>query len=65
MSLFKVPWSIPVCGDLHAQRHLLLQQVSVLQKETINLLAQLLFLRLQALQVVLPKQEAKQEKEEV
>lgn len=55
--------SIPVCGNLQAQRHLLLQQALVLHNEMINLLAQLLFLCLQPLHMLLPKQEKKQEEE--
>lgn len=55
--------SVPVRCYLQAQRHLHLQQASVLQEEAVDLLAQLLFLRLQARQVLLPKQEVKQEKE--
>lgn len=57
--------TVPVRRHLQAQRHLLLQQASVLQNNVIDPLAQLLFLRLQALQVLLPKQEVNQEKEAV
>lgn len=55
--------SVPVRCDLQAQRHLHLQQVSVLVEKTVDLQAQLLSLHLQACQVLLPKQEVKQEKE--
>lgn len=57
--------SVPVRCYLQAQGRLHLQQAPVLQEEMIYLLTQLLFLHLQAFQVLLPKQEVEEEKEAV